>query len=104
MRNTDKRLLNDKEFSNADKEFSNADKVFPTLEEVEEYLKQDEDKIRLLLGIIDGKIKLNFGDRPVKWIAFTPDQAARIAYDILVLVKKLTVPEEEQGEKRSIII
>jgi hypothetical protein len=41
--------------------------------------KEDEGEIRIAIGHTPGKVVMDFGEKPITWIGFTPVQARQIA-------------------------
>ena len=45
--------------------------------------ENDEGEIKIAIGHLPGKVVLDFGDKPIKWIGFNPVQARQIAMTLL---------------------
>lgn len=45
--------------------------------------EEDEGEIRISIGHAPGKVIMDFGEKPIKWIGFNPVQAKQIAMSLL---------------------
>jgi hypothetical protein len=59
-------------------------KLGATGEHPEGKLKDDDDgEIRIAIGHTPGKVVMDFGEKPIKWIGFNPVQARQIAMTLM---------------------
>lgn len=58
--------------------------------------EDDEGELRVAIGSISGAVFIHFGDKPIKWVGFSPAQAKQIA---AALVQHAERAQQEDNNK-----